>query len=219
MSPDPTGPDRTDRDERAAQAPEPPPPDSNQLAVVFHRVRGMGQRMQDLADRLEQVEQRAAPAPPAPDGAAPAAAALPGWSWGGLEPADRAERLRELHQWVTWLVDTYEVSSGQLPDCWYRHGSMTADLRALQAAWTAAYLDPEADPDRPSRWHDTLERTLRRIREWDRHGCGRNGSHTDQTDNIAADGLGYPESCSFEQYVSQVAGDLSHSTATVPSPA
>lgn len=209
MSQDPTGPDPTG---------PPPAADPNQLAVVFHRVRGMGQRMEALAERLEQVEQRGTPARPAGGDAAPGEPALPEWSWVGLDPGVRAERLRELHQWVSWLVDTYEVPTGQLPDCWYRHGSMTADLTALRAGWTAAYLDPEAEPDRPSRWHDTLERTLRRIRDWDRHGCGRSGSHTEQTDT-ARNTLDYPESCSFEQYVLQVAGVLSHPAVTVPSTA
>jgi len=209
VSQDPTGPDPTG---------PPPAPDPNQLAVVFHRVRGMGQRMEALAERLEQVEQRGTPARSAGGDAASGEPALPEWSWVGLEQGVRAERLRELHQWVTWLVDTYEVPTGQLPDCWYRHGSMTADLTALRAGWTAAYLDPEAEPDRPSRWHDTLERTLRRIRDWDRHGCGRSGSHTEQTDT-ARSTLDYPESCSFEQYVLQVAGDLSHPAVTVPSTA
>lgn len=209
MSQDPTGPDPTG---------PPPAADPNQLAVVFHRVRGMGQRMEALAERLEQVEQRGTPARSAGGDAESDEPALPEWSWVGLDPGVRAERLRELHQWVTWLVDTYEVPTGQLPDCWYRHGSMTADLTALRAGWTAAYLDPEAEPDRPSRWHDTLERTLRRIRDWDRHGCGRSGSHTEQTDT-ARNTLDYPESCSFEQYVLQVAGVLSHPAVTVPSTA
>jgi len=210
VSQDPTGPDPT--------GPPPAAPDPNQLAVVFHRVRGMGQRMEALAERLEQVEQRGTPARPAGGDAESDGPALPEWSWVGLDPGVRAERLRELHQWVTWLVDTYQVPTGQLPDCWYRHGSMTADLTALRAGWTAAYLDPEAEPDRPSRWHDTLERTLRRIRDWDRHGCGRSGSHTEQTDT-ARNTLDYPESCSFEQYVLQVAGVLSHPAVTVPSTA
>jgi len=210
VSQDPTGPDLT--------GPPPAGPDLNQLAVVFHRVRGMGQRMEALAERLEQVEQRGTPARPAGGDAAFGEPALPEWSWVGLDPGVRAERLGELHQWVTWLVDTYEVPTGQLPDCWYRHGSMTADLTALRAGWTAAYLDPEAEPDRPSRWHDTLERTLRRVRDWDRHGCGRSGSHTEQIDT-ARNTLDYPESCSFEQYVLQVAGVLSYPAVTVPSTA
>jgi len=112
-------------------------------------------------------------------------------------------------------VDTYEVPTGQLPHCWYRHGSMTADLVALQAGWNAAYLNPEAEPDRPSRWQDTLERTLRRIREWDRHGCGRSGSHTEQVDT-AADAADYPDTQMFDQYMRQMVSDLSHSAATVP---
>lgn len=206
-SQDPAGPEAT--------GPQPAAPDPNQLAVVFHRVRGMGQRMEALAERLEQVEQRGTPARPAGGDAEPDGAAFPEWSWVGLDPAARAERLRELHQWVTWLVDTYEVPTGQLPDCWYRHGSMTADLTALRVGWTAAYLDSEAEPDRPSRWHDTLERTLRRIRDWDRYGCGRSGSHTEQVDT-AKEGANYPGARMFDQYMQQMVSDLSHSAATVP---
>lgn len=213
MSEDPPGPDPTGSE---ATGPRPAAPDPSQLALVFHRVRGMGQRMEALAERLEQVEQRAIPAGSAGDNAEPAEAALPEWSWVGLDPAERAARLRELHHWVTWLVDTYEVPTGQLPDCWYRHGSMTADLTALRAGWTAAYLDPEAEPDRPSRWHDTLERTLRRIRDWDRHGCGRSGSHTEQTDTVDGE-LDYSDARLFAQYVArQTEGALSHPEITVP---
>jgi len=198
-----------------SEQPTGPAPDPGQLGLVFHRFRGLGQRMEALAERLDQLEQRGNAGPEAGGGQQAAEAGLPEWTWVGLDPAERAERLWELHQWATWLVDTYEVPTGQLLHCWYRHGSMTADLVALQAGWNAAYLNPEAEPDRPSRWHDTLERTLRRIREWDRHGCGRSGSHTEQVDT-AADAADYPDTQMFDQYMRQMVSDLSHSAATVP---
>jgi len=197
-----------------------PGADPAQLGQIFHRVRAIGQRLDELGGRLEHIEEsqvvtgagQPGAAEPGPDAAEPG---LPEWSWVRLDRAERGRRLVELHQWVTWLVATYAIPSGQLPDCWYQHAAMVADLGALHAGWAAAYLDPKAEPDRPSRWHDTLERTLRRLREWDRHGCGRSGRHAEQIADMAA------EHCSnthlFEQYVERQ-GDpnLSHPVTTVP---
>jgi len=192
-----------------------PGADPAQLGQIFHRVRAIGQRLDELGGRLGRVEESRAVPGAAQPGPAAAEPGLPEWSWVRLDPAERGRRLVELHQWVTWLVSTYAIPSGQLPDCWYQHSAMVADLGALHAGWAAAYLDPKAEPDRPSRWHDTLERTLRRLREWDRHGCGRSGRHAEQIVDMAA------EHCSatdlFEQYVERQ-GDpnLSHPVTTVP---
>jgi hypothetical protein len=46
----------------------------------------------------------------------------------------------------------------------------------LRTAWVGAYLDPKARLDQPADWHDLLERTLDRIRAWDRSGCA-DGTH------------------------------------------
>ncbi len=189
--------------------------DPAQLGQIFHRVRSIAQRLDELGDRLGRVEEsRAVPgaAQPGPDAAEPG---LPEWSWVRLDPAERGRRLVELHQWVAWLVSTYAIPSGQLPDCWYQHSAMVADLGALHAGWAAAYLDPKAEPDRPSRWHDTLERTLRRLREWDRHGCGRSGRHAEQIADMAAEHDSNTHL--FEQYVERQGGpNLSHPVTTVP---
>jgi len=197
-----------------------PGADPAQLGQIFHRVRAIGQRLDELGGRLEHIEEsqvvtgagQPGAAQPGPDAAEPG---LPEWSWVRLDRAERGRRLVELHQWVTWLVSTYAIPSGQLPDCWYQHAAMVADLGALHAGWAAAYLDPKAEPDRPSRWHDTLERTLRRLREWDRHGCGRSGRHAEQNADMAAEHDSNTHL--FEQYVERQ-GDpnLSHPVTTVP---
>jgi len=197
-----------------------PGADPAQLGQIFHRVRAIGQRLDELGGRLEHIEEsqvvtgagQPGAAQPGPDAAEPG---LPEWSWVRLDRAERGRRLVELHQWVTWLVSTYAIPSGQLPDCWYQHAAMVADLSALHAGWAAAYLDPKAEPDRPSRWHDTLERTLRRLREWDRHGCGRSGRHAEQNADMAAEHDSNTHL--FEQYVERQ-GDpnLSHPVTTVP---
>ena len=48
----------------------------------------------------------------------------------------------------------------------------------MRAAWTATYLDPSAHPTAAIAWQEMFNRTLTRIREWDRYGC-TSGTHHD----------------------------------------
>lgn len=99
--------------------------------------------------------------------------------WHTLTATEAARAWQTLTSWVDWLNDRYHLDD-TLPDCWYRHDAMLDELDALRAAWTAAYLDPQARPHDPAAWLELLDRTLARIRAWDRYGCTA-GTHHDDT--------------------------------------
>ena len=53
---------------------------------------------------------------------------------------------------------------------------MVEELTALYAGWYTAYLDIDARGFDPLAWHEALNRTLNRVREWNRQGC-RSDAH------------------------------------------
>ena len=91
-------------------------------------------------------------------------------NWAALNGADAAERWGLLVDWTNWLRERYQLHE-RVPSCWYTHGALIEELTALRTAWIGAVLDPQARLDDPTRWHELLERTLDRIRQWDRTGC------------------------------------------------
>jgi hypothetical protein len=96
-------------------------------------------------------------------------------NWAALDVREAAEQWSLLVDWTDWLRNRYQLHE-RLPSCWYAHGPLTEELSSLRSAWIGAYLDPQARLDDPARWHELLERTLERIRDWDRGGC-RDGTH------------------------------------------
>lgn len=101
------------------------------------------------------------------------------WLWRGARPEAAEQLWGELTAWVDWLVDRYDVSE-LLPACWQRHDPMVEELTALYAAWNAAYIEADARGFDPLYWHDGLDRSLARLREWDRQGC-RDGALRDDS--------------------------------------
>jgi hypothetical protein len=99
--------------------------------------------------------------------------------WHTLTATEAARAWQALTGWVDWLIDRYHLDD-TLPDCWYRHAAMVDELDALRAAWTAAYLDPHARPQDAGYWLELFDRTLTRVRAWDRYGCTA-GTHHDDT--------------------------------------
>ncbi|MCW2599457.1 MAG: hypothetical protein JWM02_1286 [Frankiales bacterium] len=91
-------------------------------------------------------------------------------NWAALDLNHAAERWSILTDWVDWLRDRYQLRE-TLPACWYAHPPQLEELSALRSSWVGAYLDPEAHAGDGSAWHDLLDRTLQRLREWDRTGC------------------------------------------------
>lgn len=96
-------------------------------------------------------------------------------NWAALDADQARHQWSLLIEWTTWLRDRYQLHE-TIPACWYAHGALVEELSALRSAWIGAYLDPDAQPGDPASWHDQLDRTAYRLRQWDRNGCA-DGSH------------------------------------------
>jgi hypothetical protein len=122
--------------------------------------------------------------------AAPSAPGVAAHIWHNLTPTEAARAWQTLTGWVDWLTLRYALDD-TIPSCWYRHGPIVDELDALRAAWTSAYPDPNAHPTAAIAWLEILNRTLARVREWDRYGCTSGTHHDDPpatSDNHETDG-------------------------------
>lgn len=108
-------------------------------------------------------------------------------NWNALDPPGAAEQLQDPRHWTLWLTARYDLTE-TVPACWPHHDPILEELSALRAAWHGAYTDPAARPFDGVGFHDALERTLARIREWDRAACARGQHRASSTvDRLAAD--------------------------------
>jgi hypothetical protein len=96
------------------------------------------------------------------------------WTWRELDCEGALATWTALSSFVDWLVGRYDLGDA-VPRCWFRHGALTEELTALWASWTAAYLDPEANPDAPITWHERFASCRVRLGEWDLLGCAQRG--------------------------------------------
>jgi hypothetical protein len=143
----------------------------------------------ELAQLREDVDYLTALAEPDPTARTPTGTGTESWPatppapgvtshiWHNLTPTEAARAWQTLTGWVDWLTLRYALDDS-IPSCWYRHGPIVDELDALRAAWTSAYPDPSAHPTAAIAWLEILNRTLSRIREWDRYGC-TSGTHHD----------------------------------------
>ena len=116
-------------------------------------------------------------------------AARPDSSWQKMPVTEAADAWAALSTWVDDLVDRYALDE-TIPACWYAHGAMVEELHALHVAWLAAYTGRGTAPtvDRAV-WHELLDRTLTRLREWDRHGCTGGTHRPDEPIELTEDQL------------------------------
>lgn len=81
---------------------------------------------------------------------------------------------RDFTAWVTWLLDTYQLEEA-VPSCWDQHSPVQEELQALRVAHAGATDDLQARPSDLLAWHEALQRSLSRVREWDRDKCRSHG--------------------------------------------
>jgi hypothetical protein len=76
--------------------------------------------------------------------------------------------------WVTWLVETYGLAE-TIPACWEQHAPIVEELKALNIAWAGANDPIDGRAPDLLLWHESLQRCVGRIREWDRAKCRTRG--------------------------------------------
>src|SRR6188472_1315233 len=61
------------------------------------------------------------------------------YRWRELTAAQAGSVWGDLAVWVRWLVATYQLTTSVVPDCWWRHTEIVAELYALHRAELASY--------------------------------------------------------------------------------
>jgi hypothetical protein len=93
------------------------------------------------------------------------------YRWRDMDPRTASHVWDHLGKWVQWLVATYHLTSSVVPDCWWRHSEIVAELYALQRAEQASYTEDDGGFG-PLGFHERLEHCIARLREETRTaGC------------------------------------------------
>ncbi len=89
--------------------------------------------------------------------------AEPTYRWRDLDSTTAPKAWRALSGWVSWFVATYRLTTSVVPDCWWRHTEIVAELYALQKAELASYsaIDPGFGP---LGFHERLPLAIERLR-------------------------------------------------------
>jgi hypothetical protein len=90
-------------------------------------------------------------------------AATPTYRWRDLDPETARTAWAELDLWVRWFVSTYRVSTSVVPDCWWRHAELVAELYALQRAEHASFGEPDSGFG-PLGFHERMSLAVERLR-------------------------------------------------------
>ena len=138
------------------------------LAALSDRLAAQEDLLAALVERLDQDE--------APGGR---------WAWRHLNQSQQQALLAELTDWVTWLIERYQLDSTrhQIPTCWAQHPTAVEELTALMVAWQSAYAGHNRAPrDDLINWHDRwlwpcLTRLNEQLSVW--NAC-RAGRHTNR---------------------------------------
>ena len=85
------------------------------------------------------------------------------YRWRDLDRVSAPQAWRALSGWVSWFVATYRLTTSVVPDCWWRHPELVAELYALQKAELASYTP--TDPGfGPLGFHERLPLAIERLR-------------------------------------------------------
>ncbi|KRE72659.1 hypothetical protein [Arthrobacter sp. Soil762] len=93
------------------------------------------------------------------------------YRWREMTPTQAASVWGALAAWVRWLVATYQLTTSVVPDCWWRHSEIVAELYALQRAELASYASDDSGFG-PLAFHERLPHAIERLRTHTRTaGC------------------------------------------------
>lgn len=93
------------------------------------------------------------------------------YRWRELTDSQAESAWSALAVWVRWFVATYQLTTSVVPDCWWRHSEIVAELYALQRGELASYASD--DPGfGPLAFHERLPHAVERLRTHTRTaGC------------------------------------------------
>ncbi|WP_062004637.1 hypothetical protein [Arthrobacter alpinus] len=95
----------------------------------------------------------------------------PTYRWRDLDRVSAPKAWTALSGWVSWFVTTYRLTTSVVPDCWWRHPELVAELYALQKAELASYT-PTDTGFGPLGFHERLPPAIERLRQETRTiGC------------------------------------------------
>ncbi|WP_159619123.1 hypothetical protein [Arthrobacter zhaoguopingii] len=103
------------------------------------------------------------------------------YRWRDLTAAQAVIVWSDLAVWVRWFVATYQLTTSVVPDCWWRHTDIVAELYALHRAELASYASD--DPGfGPLAFHERLPHAVERLRTHARTaGCVGLQAHKEPT--------------------------------------
>lgn len=97
--------------------------------------------------------------------------------WRDMSSAQAEVVWQSLLDWVRWFVATYQLTTSVVPDCWWRHSEIVAELYALQRAEMASFA-PDDSGFGPLAFHERLPHAVERLRTHTRTaGCVGLQSH------------------------------------------
>jgi hypothetical protein len=76
------------------------------------------------------------------------------WIAHSVDPAETADRLSELGEWVAAVYLQYPLAARDLPDCWMWHPDVVEELAWLYQSWQAAYNGETGTVAAAADWHD-----------------------------------------------------------------
>ena len=106
------------------------------------------------------------------------------YRWRDMRQEQAEIAWHSLAVWVKWFVATYQITTSVVPECWWRHPEMVAELYALQRAELASYATD--DPGfGPLAFHERLPHAVERLRIHSRTaGCVGLQVHKEPTPRI-----------------------------------
>ena len=106
------------------------------------------------------------------------------YRWREMTPAQAEGIWQALAAWVRWLVATYQLTTSVVPDCWWQHSEIVAELYALQRAELASYTSDDAGFG-PLAFHERLPHAVERLRAHTRTaGCVGLQMHKDPVNRV-----------------------------------